>query len=93
MSDSAADWRHTLTVSGSRTGGYEEKGKDKNGECLDASHYTTTHLQFTVYMLKVDIDSEIQILLKNLQNIAKLHSNAISRNYGLLFKFIFLCKS
>ena len=43
MSDSAADWRHTLTVSGSRTGGYEEKGKDKNGECLDASHYTTTH--------------------------------------------------
>ena len=45
MSDSAEDWRrrHTLTVSGSRTGGYEEKGKDKNGECLDASHYTTTH--------------------------------------------------
>lgn len=91
MSDSAEDWRHTLTVSGSRTGGYEEKGKDKNGECLDASHYTTTHSE--QLMLKVDIDSEIQILLKNLQNIAKLHSNAISRNYGLLFKFIFLCKS
>ena len=55
MSDSAEDWRHTLTVSGSRSGGYEEKGKDKNGECLDASHYTTTHSE--QLMLKVDIDT------------------------------------